>query len=57
MIMSEPKEVIKMKDKDNDLILLGPVKAIPPAWTILDKITIKKSMICQELIDYIMKEY
>jgi ubiquitin-activating enzyme E1 len=57
MIMSEPREVIKMKDKDNDPILLGPVKAIPPAWTVWDKITIKKSMTCQELIDYIMKEY
>ena len=57
MIMSEPREVIKMKDKDNDPILLGPVKAIPPEWTVWDKITIKKSMTCQELIDYILKEY
>ena len=57
MIMSEPREAIKNQDKDNDPILLGPVKAIPPNWTIWDKITINKSMTCQELIDYIMKEY
>ena len=57
MIMSEPREAIKNKDKDNDPILLGPVKAIPPNWTVWDKITINKSMTCQELIDYIMEKY
>jgi len=57
MIMSEPREAIKNKDKDNDPILLGPVKAIPPNWTVWDKITINKSMTCQELIDYVMKTY
>jgi ubiquitin-activating enzyme E1 len=30
IIMSEPKSVIRKKDKENDPILLGPVKAIPP---------------------------
>ena len=57
MIMSEPREAIKNQDKENDPLLLGPVKAIPPNWTIWDKITINKSMTCKELIDYIMKEY
>jgi ubiquitin-activating enzyme E1 len=57
MIMSEPREAIKNKDKDNDPILLGPVKAIPPNWTVWDKITINQSMTCKELIDYIMKTY
>ena len=57
MIMSEPREVIKVQDKEYDPILLGPVKAIPPNWTVWDKMVIKKSMTCQELIDYIMKEY
>jgi ubiquitin-activating enzyme E1 len=57
MIMSEPREVIKMQDKDNDPILLGPVKAIPPQWTVWDKIVIDKSMTCQELIDYVMEKY
>ena len=57
LIMSEPREAIKNQDKENDPLLLGPVKAIPPNWTIWDKITINKSMTCKELIDYIMKEY
>ena len=55
--MSEPKPAIHMKDKDNDPILLGPVKAIPPNWTVWDKITINKSMTVKELIDYIMEKY
>ena len=57
IFMSEPKPAIQMKDKDNDPILLGPVKAIPPNWTVWDKITINKSMTCQELIDYVMEKY
>ena len=57
IIMSEPKSVIRKKDNENDPILLGPVKAIPPGWTVWDKIIIKKSMTCKELIDYIMEKY
>ena len=57
IIMTEPKEVIHMKDKDNDPILMGPVKAIPPNWTVWDKIIINKSMTCQELIYFIMEKY
>ena len=57
IFMSEPKPAIQMKDKDYDPILLGPVKAIPPNWTVWDKITIKQSMTCKELIDYVKKEY
>ena len=57
ILMNEPKEVIKMKDKDYDPLLLGPVKAIPPNWTIWDSIVINKSMTLKEFIDYIMKEY
>ena len=33
IILSEPRSVIKMQDKEIDPILLGPVKAIPPGWT------------------------
>ena len=57
IFMSEPKPAIQMKDKDNDPILLGPVKAIPPNWTVWDKIIINKSMTVKELIDYIMEKY
>jgi ubiquitin-activating enzyme E1 len=55
--MSEPKPTIHMKDKDEDPILLGPVKAVPPNWTVWDTIVINKSMICQELIDFIKEKY
>lgn len=57
IILSEPRPVIKMQDKEIDPILLGPVKAIPPSWTVWDKITINKSMTCKELIDYILEKY
>ena len=57
IIMSEPKSVIRKKDNENDPISLGPAKAIPPGWTVWDKIIIKKSMTCKELIDYIMEKY
>ena len=57
IIMSEPKSVIKMQDKENDPILLGPVKAIPPGWTVWDYIIINQSMTCGQLIDYIMEKY
>ena len=57
IIMSEPKPVIKMQDKENDPILLGPVKAVPFGWTVWDFITINKSMTCKELIDYIFEKY
>ena len=56
-VMTEPAEVIKMQDKEYDELLLGPVKAIPPKWTVWDKIIINGSKTCQEFIDYIKKEY
>ena len=57
IIMSEPKSVIKMQDNENDPILLGPVKAIPPGWTAWDNIIINQSMTCAQLIDFIMEKY
>ncbi len=56
-VMTEPAEVIKMQDKDYDELLLGPVKAIPPKWTVWDKIVINGSKTCQEFIDEVKKEY
>ena len=56
-VMTEPAEVIKMQDKAYDELLLGPVKAIPPKWTVWDKIVINGSKTCQEFIDEIKKEY
>ena len=57
ILMSEPQEVIKMKDKDYDPILLTAVKAVPENWTVWDKIVIKGPMTCQQLIDYIQEKY
>lgn len=57
ILMSEPQEVIKMKDKDYDPILLTAVKAIPPNWTVWDKIVVKGPMTCQQLIDYVQEKY
>ena len=57
IFMSEPKPAIQMKDKDYDPILLGPVKAIPPNWTVWDKMVINKSMTVKELINYIKEKY
>ena len=39
MIMIDPRESIKNKDKKNDIILLGPVKAIPTSSTVWAKIS------------------
>ena len=56
-VMTEPAEVIKMKDKEYDEMLLGPVKAIPPQWTVWDKIEVKGSMTCEEFIKYVKEKY
>lgn len=57
IIMSQPKSVIKMQDKEKDPILFYPTKAVPLGWTVWDKIIINQSMTCKELIDYIMEKY
>jgi len=56
-VLTEPQEKICMKDKEYDPIMLSAVKAIPPKWTVWDKIVIEKSMTIQELIDYFNKTY
>ena len=56
-VMTEPAEVIKMEDKAYDELLLGPVKAIPPKWTVWDKIIVDGSKTCKEFIDYIKQTY
>lgn len=39
-VFTEPTEVNKTKSKDYDLIVAGPIKAIPEGYTIYDKIVI-----------------
>ena len=52
-----PSEPIKMKDNENDRITMGPVKAIPEGWNVWDRIILKESKTCGELIDYLKKTY
>ena len=54
---SKPADPIKMKDNEFDDKIMGPVKAIPEGWNSWDRIEIKESKTCGELIDYLKKEY
>ena len=54
-VMTEAK--IEVKDKEYDEILLGPVKAVPPKWTVWDKIVIDGSKTVQEFLDWIKEKY
>jgi ubiquitin-activating enzyme E1 len=56
-VLTEPQEKICMKDKDYDPIMLSAVKAIPPKWTVWDKIVINKSMTIKELLDFFNTTY
>lgn len=56
-VLTEPGEKLCHKDKANDPILLGPVKAIPPNWTVWDRIDIKGPLTVGELIDQLKKTY
>ena len=54
---SKPADPIKIKDNEFDDKIMGPVKAIPEGWNSWDRIEIKESKTCGELIDYLKKEY
>ena len=56
-VMTEPAEKVETQDKEYDELLLGPVKAIPPKWTVWDKINIDGSKTVQEFIDYMKNTY
>ena len=55
--MTEPEAKIEVKDKEYDELLLGPVKAVPPKWTVWDKIVVNGSKTVQELIDWVKEKY
>ena len=57
IVLTEPGEKMLIKDKDYDPILLGPVKAIPPNWTVWDRIDIKGPMTMREFIALMKKNY
>ncbi|MCQ2819299.1 MAG: ThiF family adenylyltransferase [archaeon] len=56
-VMTEPAEVIHMQDKEYDEMLLGPVKAVPPKWTVWDTIEVNGPKTVKEFIDFIKKDY
>ena len=56
-VMTEPEAKIEVKDKEYDELLLGPVKAVPPKWTVWDKIVVDGSKTVQELIDWVKEKY
>ena len=56
-IMTMPSEQIMNTDQEYYEDIDGPVKAIPPNWTVWDKIIIKGSKTVEELIKYIETEY
>lgn len=56
-VLTEPGEKIEIKDKAFDPILLGPVKAVPPKWSVWDKIVIQGPMTIKEFIAYMSKNY
>lgn len=56
-VLTEPAEKIEHSDKDFDPIMLGPVKAVPPKWTVWDKIVINGSMTIRQFIDFMQEKY
>jgi len=44
-------------DKDYDVVLMGPVKAIPPKWTVWDTIKLQDIETMQGLIDKMKEAY
>ena len=56
-MMVKPTKKIYNTDKEYDEGIKGPVKAIPPNWTVWDKIIINGSKTVQEFIDKIKKDY
>ena len=56
-LFNEPNPPIEMKDEIFDEGLMGPKKAIPNGWNIWDKIEMKGTKTCNELINYLKEKY
>lgn len=55
-VITEPDEIAKVKSKEYDPIMAGPVKAIPEGYTIYDKTLIDEGALTfQEFFDYLKK--
>ena len=56
-VMTEPGEPKKNKDVEMDPIMLCPIKAIPPNWTIWDTIELKGSLTVSEMMKHFREKY
>jgi ubiquitin-activating enzyme E1 len=56
-LQNEPSPPRKNKDLDMDPVMMMPVKAIPPNWTIWDIIEMKGPLTIKEFSDNIKKKY
>ena len=54
-VQNEPGESKKHEDVEMDPIMLMPIKAVPPGWTIWDTFEIKKSLTLEEFLKEISK--
>ena len=54
---AKPSDPIKMKDNKFDDKIMGPVKAIPEGWNCWDRIEIRETRTCKQLIDYLKEKY
>jgi len=56
-LFSEPLPPIRMKDKDYDVIAMGPIKAIPNGFTSWDKIEIQGPQSLEQIFTHIKEKY
>jgi len=56
-VFTEPTPPKAHEDEEMNVIMGGPVKAVPKGWTIWDTIEIKGSMTVQQLFDWLKETY
>ena len=56
-LFSEPLPKIVQKDKEMDIIMMGPVKAIPPEFSNWDKIIVKGPMKLKDFLNWVKENY
>lgn len=55
--INNPPDVIHIEDSEYNIIFDGPIKAVPPGWTVWDIIDIKGPMTCKNFVELFQKEY
>lgn len=56
-VFTEPIEATKNKDVEMDPIMFGPIKAVPPNWTVWDTIELRDSLTVEGFLAWLRKEY